>query len=91
MSRPNTAEYDLEDIAWWMSFGVHPRRIADHLRVSPAWLITKARRAGWDELADRIRDRCRDDGDNIPHPITGCGINNGSRNFRRAATGAAGR
>lgn len=85
MSRPATTDDDLEAIDWWMSFNVHPRRIADHLGVSPPWLITKARRAGWEELADRIRDRMPDDGEALPYPITGCGINNGSRNFSRRA------
>lgn len=57
---------DLDDVEWWMSFGTNPRVIADHYGVSHAWLITKARREGFHELADRIRDRCQDDGDDLP-------------------------
>jgi len=69
------ARIDLEDVEWWLSFRIHPRRIADHLNVSVPSLITSARRAELYELADNLRLRALDDGETLPFLTTGCGVN----------------
>lgn len=69
------ARIDLEAVEWWMSFRVHPRRIADHLHVTVPSLIRSARRAELFELADNLRVRALDDVEELPFVTSGCGVN----------------
>lgn len=62
-------EVDLEDVAWWMTFHIHPSRIADYYGCSVAWLINKARRHDDPALAQLIRERAKDDGETTPVPL----------------------